>query len=34
MPKEMEKLLGRLGIERYETITHFPFFMQSIIARK
>ncbi len=34
LPKEMGKFLDGLGIERYETTTHFPFFMQSIIVRK
>ena len=34
LPKEMGEIFDRLGIKDYETVNHFPFFMQSIIARK
>lgn len=34
LPGEMGEIFDRLGIRDYETVTHFPFFMQSIIARK
>ncbi|MBN1574331.1 MAG: class I SAM-dependent methyltransferase [Deltaproteobacteria bacterium] len=34
LPEEMGDLLDRLGMKKYETITHFPYFMQSIIVRK
>ena len=34
LPNEMRHILDRLGLKKYETITHFPYFMQSIIVRK
>ena len=34
LPFEVGALLEKCGITRYETRTHFPYFMQSIIARK
>ncbi len=34
LPSEVGAFLKKCGITKYETRTHFPYFMQSIIAKK